>query len=170
MEEGGIGVSAKVIIVMGSDSDMDALRGAGNALEQFGVDYEVHVASAHRSPARATKLATEAAGRGIGVIIAGAGGAAHLAGVLAAHTTLPVVGIPVASKHLRGQDSLLSTVQMPPGIPVATVGIDASFNAGLLAVKMLALADPNLKQALEDYREALNQKVEAANTRLKEKW
>ena len=163
-------MSAKVIIVMGSDSDLDAMRGAGNALEQFGVDYEVHVASAHRSPERATSLASEAAERGIGVIIAGAGGAAHLAGVLAAHTTLPVVGVPVASKHLHGQDSLLSTVQMPPGIPVATVGIDASFNAGLLAVKMLALADPKLKERLDEYRKSLAKKVDQANDRLKEKW
>ncbi len=160
----------RVLILMGSDSDAQAMRAAGAALEQFGVSYEVHVASAHRSPERAMRLAAEAAGRGIRVIIAGAGGAAHLAGVLAAHTTLPVIGVPIESKHLKGLDSLLSTVQMPPGVPVATVGIDASMNAGLLAVQMLALSDATLAGKLRDYRAGLAKQVEAASERLREKW
>jgi phosphoribosylaminoimidazole carboxylase PurE protein len=160
----------KVIILMGSDSDVPAMRGAGNVLEQFDVPYEVHVASAHRTPDKAMKLASEAEGRGVKVVIAGAGGAAHLAGVLAAHTTLPVIGIPVASKHLKGFDSLLSTVQMPPGIPVATVGIDGSMNAGLLAVSMLALSDEGLAAKLKDYRLNMASKVEEKSANLKNIW
>ncbi|MBE7559660.1 5-(carboxyamino)imidazole ribonucleotide mutase [bacterium] len=160
----------RVLILMGSDSDAEVMRGAGSVLEEFGVTYEVHVASAHRSPERAMALAREAEGRGVAVVIAGAGGAAHLAGVLAAHTILPVIGVPVESKHLRGLDSLLSTVQMPPGVPVATVGIDAATNAGLLAVQILALSDKTLADKLREYRAGLARKVESASDRLREKW
>ena len=123
----------KVGIVMGSDSDLEIMKDSATILEEFGVSYEMTVVSAHRSPILAHKYATNAINEGIKVIIAGAGGAAHLAGVIASFTTLPVIGVPVKAKTLDGLDSLLSTVQMPPGIPVATVGINAAKNAGLHA-------------------------------------
>src|SRR6266478_2150547 len=143
-----------VSIVMGSDSDFEIMREAGKALDDFGIDYEIDVTSAHRSPDRTADYARNAAGRGIRVIIAGAGGAAHLAGVIAAHTTLPVLGVPMPSKHLQGLDTLLSTVQMPQGIPVATfaIGEAGAANAALYAIAMLALSDRNLSSKLEEFR------------------
>ena len=128
-----------VSIVMGSDSDLEIMREAGKALDEFGIAYEIDVTSAHRSPERTADFARQAAGRGIQVIIAGAGGAAHLAGVIAAHTTLPVIGVPIPSTSLQGMDSLLATVQMPAGIPVATVAIGkpGATNAGILAAQMI---------------------------------
>src|SRR5689334_11469861 len=132
-----------VSIVMGSDSDLEIMREAGKALDGFGIAYEMDVTSAHRSPARTAAFAREAAGRGIKVIIAGAGGAAHLAGVIAAESTLPVIGVPIPSTSLGGLDSLLSIVQMPAGIPVATVAIGkaGATNAGILAAQMIAVGD-----------------------------
>src|SRR6184192_4818435 len=133
-----------VSIVMGSDSDFEIMREAGKALDDFGIDYEIDVTSAHRSPDRTADYARNAAARGILVIIAGAGGAAHLAGVIAAHTILPVIGVPIKSDALNGLDSLLSTVQMPAGIPVATLAIGkaGATNAALLAVAILANSRP----------------------------
>src|SRR3989339_1623474 len=124
----------KVGIIMGSDSDLEIMADVAKTLEEFGVSYEMTVASAHRSPDLVHKYVTSAKARGMKVLIAGAGGAAHLAGVVASLTTLPVIGIPIKSKYLKGLDSLFSTVQMPPGVPVATVGINAGKNAGLLAI------------------------------------
>jgi len=157
-----------VAIVMGSDSDLEIMREAGKALEGFGIDYEIDIASAHRSPARTSELARKAAARGIKVIIAGAGGAAHLAGVIAAETTLPVIGVPIPSV-LNGLDSLLSTVQMPAGIPVATVAIGkaGATNAGILAAQILALSDPKLAEKLKAHKEKLAQGVEEKSRKLK---
>ncbi|WP_346387693.1 5-(carboxyamino)imidazole ribonucleotide mutase [Nocardioides sp.] len=141
---------ARVGIVMGSDSDWPVMKAAGEALTEFGILFEADVVSAHRMPEEMLAYGKEAAGRGLSVIIAGAGGAAHLPGMLAAVTPLPVIGVPVALKHLDGMDSLLSIVQMPAGVPVATVAIGSARNAGLLAVRILATGDPGLlKQMLE---------------------
>jgi len=148
-------MALKVAVIMGSDSDLETLRPAFKTLSEFGVEYEAHVMSAHRTPERASRFAGEAKANGFGVIIAAAGKAAHLAGVLAAHTTLPVIGIPVKSSTLDGLDALLSTVQMPAGVPVATVAIDGAQNAALLAVQMLALADDGLAAKLADYKQKL---------------
>ena len=152
-------------IIMGSKSDWDAMRQAGEMLTRFGVPHECRVLSAHRTPALTAEYATSAADRGLQVIIAGAGGAAHLAGVVAAHTVLPVIGVPMQSAALNGLDSLLSTVQMPKGIPVATVAIGASgaANAGLLAVAILATARPDLRAKLLAYREELADQVRGAS-------
>src|SRR5437660_9052228 len=135
-----------VSIVMGSDSDLEIMREAAKALEGFGIEYELDVTSAHRSPDRTAEFARRAAGRGIRIIIAGAGGAAHLAGVIAAHTTLPVIGVPIPSTSLNGLDSLLATVQMPAGIPVATVAIGkaGACNAGVLGAQILALSNAGI--------------------------
>lgn len=141
-------MSKKVAVIMGSDSDFPVVKGAVEKLRSFGVPCEVHIMSAHRTPDAAAEFSKNAAANGFGVIIAAAGKAAHLGGVLAAHTTLPVIGIPIKSSALDGLDALLATVQMPPGIPVATVGIDSAVNAAILAVQMLALSDPALAQAL----------------------
>lgn len=138
---------------MGSDSDFPVVKAAVEKLRGFGVPVEVHVMSAHRTPDAAAEFAKNAAADGFGVIIAAAGKAAHLGGVLAAHTTLPVIGIPIKSTALDGMDALLSTVQMPPGIPVATVGIDSAANAAILAVQMLALSDPALMEALQKMKD-----------------
>ncbi len=148
-------------IVMGSDSDLGVMQGATDVLRQFGIPYEMTVASAHRSPARAAEYAQTASDRGIKVIIAGAGHAAHLAGVLAAHTILPVIGIPIDSSCLLGFDSLLSTVQMPPGIPVATVSIGkpGARNAGILAVQILGVSDAALQRKLNDFKREMADKV-----------
>ncbi|MFH1608666.1 MAG: 5-(carboxyamino)imidazole ribonucleotide mutase, partial [Patescibacteria group bacterium] len=135
----------KVGIVMGSDSDLEVMSEVAKILEEFGVSYEITVASAHRSPLLAHEYSSNAISKGMKVIVAGAGGAAHLAGVIASFTTLPIIGVPVKAKTLDGLDSLLSTVQMPPGIPVATVGINAAKNAGLLAVQILATSDKDLE-------------------------
>ena len=158
-----------VSIVMGSDSDLEIMRDAAKMLEEFGIPYEMDVTSAHRSPRRTSEYASEAAGRGIKVIIAGAGGAAHLAGVIAAESTLPVIGVPIPSSSLQGLDSLLATVQMPAGIPVATVAIGkaGAANAGILAAQMLALSDPALAKKLTAHKEKLARSVEEKSRKLK---
>ncbi len=152
-----------VSIIMGSDSDLPVMKEAATALKEFGVRYEVKVVSAHRTPQEMAKFAEGARKRGIRVIIAGAGGAAHLPGMVASMTELPVIGVPVPIGHLQGQDALLSIVQMPKGVPVATVAIGNAYNAGLLAVKILAAggqeADSLLLDRLGRYKEALRQKV-----------
>ncbi len=158
-----------VSIVMGSDSDLEIMREAGEALEEFGIGYEMDVTSAHRSPERTADFARKAAARGIRVIIAGAGGAAHLAGVIAAHTTLPVIGVPIPSTPLNGMDSLLATVQMPAGIPVATVAIGkpGATNAGILAAQMIGIADEGVAKKLEAHKEKLARGVEEKSKKLK---
>lgn len=145
--------NAKVGVIMGSQSDWETMREACVILEQFGIPYEARVVSAHRTPHYMTEYASRALSRGIQVIIAGAGGAAHLPGMVAACTTLPVLGVPVQSKALQGLDSLLSIVQMPGGIPVATlaIGVAGAKNAGLLAARILAIADPALSQKMVDF-------------------
>ncbi len=143
----------KVAIIMGSDSDWPVMKAAADICEQFGVTYEKAVVSAHRTPVYMAEYALKARNEGFGVIIAGAGGAAHLPGMVAAHTTLPVVGVPVASRHLKGMDSLLSIVQMPRGVPVATVAIDNAMNAGLLALQILSLSDSRLAEKLDRWRD-----------------
>ena len=158
-----------VSIVMGSDSDLEIMREAAKALDEFGIPYEIDVTSAHRSPDRTAEFARHAAENGIRVIIAGAGGAAHLAGVIAAHTTLPVIGVPIPSTTLQGMDSLLATVQMPAGIPVATVAIGkpGATNAGILAAQMIALADTSVAKKLEAYKEKLAMGVEEKSRKLR---
>jgi 5-(carboxyamino)imidazole ribonucleotide mutase len=146
-------------IVMGSDSDLPTMRAALEVCQQFGVGYEVGILSAHRTPERMVEYAQTAVDRGLKVIIAGAGGAAHLPGMVAAWTPLPVIGVPVATKNLQGVDSLYSIVQMPAGIPVATVAIGNAKNAGLLAVQMLASFDPALLKQVQDYRASLKDMV-----------
>ena len=159
-----------VSIVMGSDSDLEIMREAGKALDDFGIAYEIDVTSAHRSPDRSADFAKKAAERGIKVIIAGAGGAAHLAGVIAAHTILPVIGVPIPSTSLNGMDSLLSTVQMPAGIPVATVAIGkpGATNAGILAAQMIGLADESIAKKMHGYKEKLARGVEEKSKKLRE--
>lgn len=159
--------NALVGILIGSDSDLSVMQEAAKTLESFGVPYEITVLSAHRTPDRAHNYAKTAAKRSLKVIIAGAGGAAHLAGVIAANTTLPVIGVPIHSK-LKGIDSFVSTLQMPPGIPVATVGVDSAKNAGLLAVEILALADENLMQKLLEYKKNMADSVNEKAKKLKE--
>lgn len=154
-------------VVMGSDSDWNVMREASALLDEFGVAHEVEVVSAHRTPEKMIAYGKEAADRGLKVIIAGAGGAAHLPGMLASVTTLPVVGVPVPLSRLDGLDSLLSIVQMPAGVPVATVSIGGAKNAGLIAVKILAIADTALTSALSEYSAALAALVEEKNERLK---
>ena len=144
--------TAAVGIIMGSSSDEPVMREAFDALAELGVEAELHVVSAHRSPERMVEYARQARGRGLRVIIAGAGGAAHLPGMVAALTTLPVIGVPVPTKHLGGQDSLLSIAQMPGGVPVATMAIGGARNAGLMAARVLALGDGELAARLEDFR------------------
>lgn len=146
---------------MGSDSDWPTMQAAAAALDDFGIGYEVGVLSAHRMPREMVEYGTAAAGRGLGVLIAGAGGAAHLPGMLAALTPLPVIGVPVPLAHLDGLDSLLSIVQMPAGVPVATVAIGNARNAGLLAVRMLAIADPDLRASMVSFQEELNAQARA---------
>lgn len=147
---------------MGSMSDWPVMEAAVKTLEQFGIECEKKVLSAHRTPAQLEQWASGARDRGFAAIIAAAGGAAHLAGVVAAFTTLPVIGVPIKSKSLEGLDSLLSMVQMPPGIPVATVGIDGAKNAALLAVEILGVTDPQIKARLDDFRKAQADKVLAS--------
>ncbi|HYA23469.1 MAG TPA: 5-(carboxyamino)imidazole ribonucleotide mutase [Terriglobales bacterium] len=158
-----------VSIVMGSDSDLEIMRETAKALEDFGIAYEIDVTSAHRSPERTAEFARKAADRGIRVIIAGAGGAAHLAGVIAAHTSLPVIGVPIPSTALNGLDSLLATVQMPSGIPVATVAIGkaGATNAGILAAQILALSSAALAKKLDAHKENLANSVEEKSRKLK---
>lgn len=159
-----------VSIVMGSDSDLEIMREAAKALDGFGIAYEMDIISAHRSPARTSEYARNAAGRGLKVIIAGAGGAAHLAGVIAAESTLPVIGVPIPSSSLQGLDSLLAIVQMPAGIPVATVAIGkaGATNAGILAAQMIALADPAIGKKLEAHKEKLAKGVEEKSKKLRD--
>jgi phosphoribosylaminoimidazole carboxylase PurE protein len=156
---------ALVGIVMGSDSDLQVMKEAASILTKFDTPYEMRVISAHRTPALAADYSKKAAGRGIKVIIAGAGAAAHLAGVLAAGTDLPVIGVPLANSSLNGLDSLFSTVQMPGGVPVATMGIGPSGakNSGLLAVRILALKSPALRKELREFRKVQHRKVEEAD-------
>jgi phosphoribosylaminoimidazole carboxylase PurE protein len=158
-----------VAIIMGSDSDLEVMREAAKALDDFGIAYEMDITSAHRSPARTSEFARQAAGRGIRVIIAGAGGAAHLAGVVAAESTLPVIGVPIPSSPLQGLDSLLATVQMPAGIPVATlaVGKAGATNAGILAAQILALSDKDLAKKMAEHKQKLAASVEEKSRRLK---
>jgi phosphoribosylaminoimidazole carboxylase PurE protein len=158
----------EVLILMGSDSDAAVMSAAGEVLTELGVTWEMTVASAHRSPERVTRLVSEAPARGVRVFIVGAGAAAHLAGVVAAQTTLPVIGVPIESSALKGLDALLSTVQMPPGVPVATVAIGrpGATNAGVLAAQMLALADSGRQARLRAYKADMAEKVEAAARRL----
>ncbi len=153
-------------IIMGSDSDLPVMAEAAKALEEFEVPYEITVVSAHRTPERMMSYAREAAGRGLRVIVAGAGGAAHLPGMTAAVTSLPVIGVPVRGKSLEGLDSLLSIVQMPGGIPVATVAINGARNAGLLAVRILGASDTALRARVEAAAERLRAEVEAKAKRL----
>jgi 5-(carboxyamino)imidazole ribonucleotide mutase len=158
----------RVAVVMGSDSDLPTMQPAVAMLERFGVAVEVRVLSAHRTPLEMVDFARQAAGRGLKVIIAGAGGAAHLPGMVASLTTLPVIGVPVQTRALSGVDSLHSIVQMPAGIPVATVAIGNGANAGLLAVQILALADAELSARLATYRAELHDQVVAKDTKLLE--
>ncbi len=153
-------------IIMGSDSDLPTLQPAAEVCAQFGVAYEVRVVSAHRTPTDMAEYAAQAHERGLKVIIAGAGGAAHLPGMVAAYTPLPVIGVPVQSHSLQGLDSLLSIVQMPSGVPVATVAIGGGHNAGLLAVQILATADLALLQKLLDYKQELAAQSRAKNQNL----
>lgn len=156
---------------MGSDSDLPVMQEAADILSKFGIAYEMRISSAHRSPARTFALATEAAGRGIKIIIAGAGMAAHLAGVVAAKTTLPVIGVPMPGGALNGVDALYSTVQMPAGIPVATMAIGkaGAKNAGLFAVQILALSDPELSKAINEYRVEMDNEVESKDKELQKR-
>ena len=156
-----------VAVVMGSDSDWIVMKDAAAVLSEFGVVHEVEVVSAHRTPIKMISFGRDAASRGIRVIIAGAGGAAHLPGMLAAVTTLPVIGVPVALAQLDGLDSLMSIVQMPAGVPVATVSIGGARNAGLLAIRMLAISDPALETALAEFARSLEDSVAAKNAALK---
>ena len=159
----------KIAVIMGSDSDLPVVGKAIDTVKAFGVECEAHVFSAHRTPAEAKAFAENAEENGFGVIIAAAGMAAHLAGAIAASTTLPVIGIPVRGGMLDGLDALLSTVQMPPGIPVATVGVDGAVNAGLLAVEILAVSEPELTEKLKAKRAADKAKVLAKDAALEEK-
>lgn len=151
----------KVAILMGSDSDLEIMNEASSALEQFGIPYEIHVMSAHRTPEQVSRFAFQAAENGFGAFICGAGGAAHLAGVVAAHTYLPVIGVPINATPLAGFDALLSTAQMPAGIPVATVAVGkaGARNAGILAAQILATADDGLRKKLEAFKRDMAEKV-----------
>ncbi|WP_253781118.1 5-(carboxyamino)imidazole ribonucleotide mutase [Nonomuraea roseoviolacea] len=152
---------------MGSDSDWPVMRLAAEAVAEFGVPFEADVVSAHRMPVEMIDYGRQAAGRGLKVIIAGAGGAAHLPGMLASVTPLPVIGVPVPLKYLDGMDSLLSIVQMPAGVPVATVAVGGARNAGLLAVRILAAADPELRSRMEEFQERLKEQAHAKGERLR---
>ncbi|HOG06231.1 MAG TPA: 5-(carboxyamino)imidazole ribonucleotide mutase [Paludibacter sp.] len=157
---------ARVSIIMGSTSDLPVMEKAAKVLDEFQIPFEINALSAHRTPGEVEAFATQARGKGIEVIIAAAGMAAHLPGVIASMTTLPVIGVPI-SASLEGMDALLAIVQMPPGIPVATVGINAAQNAALLAVQILATTDPNLQAKLAVYKEDLKDKIVQANEELK---
>lgn len=158
----------KVAVIMGSDSDLPVVKGAIKKLRSLGIPVEAHVMSAHRTPEAACRFAAEAKGNGFGVIIAAAGKAAHLAGVLAAHTTLPVIGIPIKSSTLDGLDALLATVQMPSGIPVATVAIDGAENAGILAAQILAVSDEGIAGKLAEMKKDMTAGVEKKDAKLQE--
>ena len=156
-------------IVMGSDSDLPVLENTVKTLKDFGIPYEISVLSAHRAPRKVAEYAAAAAGRGLKVLIAAAGGAAHLAGAVAANTILPIIGIPINATDLNGLDSLLATVQMPPGVPVATVAIGkfGAINAGVLAAQILALGDASLREKLMQHKAGMARRVEDANAKLK---
>jgi len=160
---------ARVAILMGSDSDWDVMKGAVERLKGFGVACEVHVMSAHRTPATVSEYVAAAPARGIGVFIAAAGAAAHLAGVVAAHTTRPVIGVPMNATSLNGLDALLSTVQMPAGVPVATVAVGGAENAGILAAQILAVADAELDKKLVQFKSDMATKVAEKNAKLQGK-
>lgn len=160
----------KIGIIMGSDSDLPVVEKAIDTLKQYSVPFEVHVYSAHRTPLEAKEFSSNARKNGFGAIIAAAGMAAHLAGAIAANTTLPVIGIPIKSKNLDGMDALLSTVMMPTGMPVATVAIDGAANAALLAIQMLAIEDSDLADKLDKARTEGAQKVLAKNQAIEEKY
>lgn len=159
---------AKIAIIMGSDSDLPVMQDAANILEEFDVDYEITIVSAHRTPERMVDYAKKAASKNFKVIIAGAGGSAHLPGMVAALTHLPVIGVPVQSKSLSGVDSLYSIVQMPPGVPVATVAINGAKNAGLLAIQILAISDKMLADKFIEYKHQMKTEIESKAHRLEE--
>lgn len=161
-------MSKKVAVLMGSDSDIPVVNGAINALKGFGIPIEVHIMSAHRTPIQAADFASKAKANGFGVIICAAGKAAHLAGVIAAHTTLPVIGIPIKSSTLDGLDALLSTVQMPKGVPVACVAIDGADNAAILAAQILAVNDEELNSKLEKIKQDMAEDVIRKDNKLQE--
>ena len=161
-------MNAKVGIIMGSDSDFPLMKKTVEVLEEFGIAYEVKVSSAHRTPEDTLEYAKTAVDRGLKVIIAGAGAAAHLPGVIAAETTLPVIGVPINATALNGMDALYAIVQMPSGVPVASVGIDATKNAGLLAVQILATADDELRQKMVEYKENMKEPVIKKNAKIQE--
>ncbi len=156
-------------ILMGSDSDFNVMQDAAVILKSFGIPFEITVISAHRTPEKAVEYAKSAEERGIRVIIAGAGGAAHLPGIIAAMTPLPVIGVPILSKSLGGMDSLFSIVQMPKGIPVATVAVDGSANAGILALEILGAGDEKIRKAVKEYREKLKEEVKQKAKRVEER-
>ena len=160
-------MSKKAAVIMGSDSDLPVMQEAIDKLKRFGIPVEVRIISAHRTPAAAEQFAAHAAENGFGVIIAGAGKAAHLGGVLAAYTTLPVIGVPIKTSMMGGLDSLLSIVQMPSGIPVATVGVNGAANAGILAAQMLAIGDAELKAKLADFKEDMAKAVAAKDEKVR---
>jgi len=162
-------MNPRVGILMGSDSDLAIMEEVGKACDEFGVGYEMHVMSAHRTPHDVAEFAATAHKRGLQVLVAGAGGAAHLAGVVAAHTPLPVIGLPIKSKALKGLDSLLSIAQMPAGVPVATVAIDGGRNAGLLAIQILAVADADLFSRVVSFKEKLAESIRERDRKLQER-
>jgi len=165
----GDDMNPQVLIIMGSDTDLPVMEPAGDLLKKFGIPYEMTIASAHRTPERAMRLSAEAEKKGVDVIIAGAGMAAHLAGVIAAHTTLPVIGVPIDSSSLKGLDSLLSTVQMPPGVPVATMAIGkaGAKNAAILAARIIARKDKGMTKKLKEYKKQMAREVEQKAKALK---
>ena len=156
-------------IIMGSDSDLPVMKAAAEVLEELEIAYEIKISSAHRTPATAHQFAATAVGRGLAVIIAGAGGAAHLPGVMAASTPLPVIGVPVKAVSLSGLDSLLSIAQMPPGVPVATVGINAARNAGILAAQIIGAGDAAVRGRVEAFKDRMRSGVEAKDAKLEAK-
>ena len=159
-----------VAIIMGSDSDLPIMQGAIDILNDFGIGHEVRIVSAHRTPEFMLKYASQAHSKGIKVIIAGAGGAAHLPGMVASTTTLPVIGVPVTSGKLKGLDSLLSIAQMPKGVPVATMAIDNSMNAGLLAARILGLKSTKVQSQLHDFQKNQKTRVRKIDTKIRAKW
>ncbi|CCQ93126.1 N5-carboxyaminoimidazole ribonucleotide mutase [[Clostridium] ultunense Esp] len=158
----------KVLILMGSDSDLTVMKGAADALAECGISYEIRISSAHRTPERTAQIVKEAEAKGVKVIIAGAGLAAHLPGVVAAYTTLPVIGVPIQGGALSGVDALYAIVQMPKGIPVATVAVNGAYNAGLLAAEMLAIANQDVKERLVQLRRRMAEEVERKDRSLAE--
>ena len=162
-------MKAKIAVVMGSDSDYQIVEGCIKLVKKFGIETDVMVCSAHRTPEMASDFAKNAEKEGYGLIIAAAGKAAHLPGVLSAYTILPVIGLPIKSSTMDGLDSLLSIVQMPPGVPVATVAIDGAVNAALLAVQILSISDATLKEKLRDYKKQMANKVNEKNKNLQKK-